>query len=1100
LPSLTQAYTQGFVSSEGISTQGFEIGDSIDVTSGNLHVHAVGDTVGDVDNIVINFEEVRSTRLVLELKHWINVTTGVELSATLFKEHDMTGDSVTIDLMEQDSSYYERLDIGMFQVSCLVLSVEADSGDYCWQINHIQVSEDSEMGLDFALEVPLSETGDGSYHYVDDILNLETSSSTNYSITVDWVDIPTAFYPYVSLDMSGTNLTGAWIDITTTSNQLSFALNWTSGSLINLTSIDSIVESIEITILGNGGDVARLLIDSLVFSWVPVQFSQRYDFAVDYYTSLGISTLEFDDHLLSWDMGSIVIVDDGEFITRVRTTILEWSDDCIIVQQVATNKAGDKSYPVQISLWNDGFVHILSDAQLMFVSSIEPNVYSDSISLVENCTDLIVRDPIWAAMYSEFTGFGLLSIEGIDVTASIPEGWMSVSASSDDNIVLLPVLERSFETIGGFEVDKNFYSMMQEINAFGFIEHWSGVIESSDVAMWEGSFHTTYAIDEEFDALGAWIIDEAVSTTGLSSRSELTPQHGQLNVTLGCEESGVNETLVLRLNYVDFSPSQYPFLGFWTEGDGSLTLSIVLHFEDSHSRSVLQVTPSETTEQFVNLVALLGEGESSQIVSSISIWIFENQIDTDAQKALFIDRLSVWGLNDFELVQDASAIQAMAISSVAMVENGVLVVMTSSDTKNSELRLSYKYIKAANSTYYRILQWRAYVGYASTLRIAVKNSTATYNLECSSLPWAVVETDLADEEDEVVGDQIPNTVDEIEIILSTTQGIQGEVHIDWLRHVAPYVSQYTWDNFQDGSFNPLIDDGFMSLAYVPDPPDSGPRSTWTDTTPDHTTEVWSSYSADPGSFSNGGHLNLGHNELTYDYTTWTFGTLSRDVGWVNLHSDGTQYEQDCGTNQGGRYSQSFLLGSSESISSLQVYIRVVEDSGFVGDNIRWRIYSGTSSAPNTGSVLRSGSFDASSSYSWKTISFSSLSNGWYWISIQGNYFEPIIPDSEPEQGTDAPPDWVYSRPYWRYASPSGSSGMRWWTTGTDSNDFLVKLHKYQTISGSAVFSYGLRVNWHDASGDHYTALTVNDQTVNHAGADDVWITSTNSDVTNINPT
>ncbi|MFW9889720.1 MAG: hypothetical protein ACFFER_16140, partial [Candidatus Thorarchaeota archaeon] len=508
------------------------------------------------------------------------------------------------------------------------------------------------------------------------------------------------------------------------------------------------------------------------------------------------------------------------------------------------------------------------------------------------------------------------------------------------------------------------------------------------------------------------------------------------------------------------------------------------------------MTPATKTEEFVNLVALLGETDSSKTVTSISMWIFESQIDSVTNKTVLIDRLSIWQLDDWDLVQTPSAILDMAVSSAAIVENGILTVMSSSDDKDSKIRLSYKYLQAANSTHYRTLQWRSYVGYASTLSISVKNSSSTYNLDCSSLPWAVYESDLVDEEDESAGDQVPDMVDEIEISLSASQSIDGEAHVDWLRQVAPYVSQFTWEDYQDASFNPLIGDfEMMGLSYVEDPPNSGPRGTWSGSTSGHTAQVWSSYSADPGSFSNGGYLDLGHNEQAYDYTTWTISSLTLDNGWPAVYS-GTSYYVNCGYGTGLQHSQSFNVPANAIVTQVQMNVgRNLESEFPTGiDNIAWAIMTDNSGVP--GSIIRQGTFRATSSTpTWHTVSFSALTaNAFYWLRVTGrSYWIDIGPQNDGDgSGVDSGPGegyWVYSEPVWArgFSDYSGSLKHAWYSGGwqTEQIEMQMKYHWTSQVINPNPSSYGITINWPTGS----QALPSNPGTVNHAGATSVWITA-----------
>ncbi|RLI48286.1 MAG: hypothetical protein DRP09_21580, partial [Candidatus Thorarchaeota archaeon] len=661
-----------------------------------------------------------------------------------------------------------------------------------------------------------------------------------------------------------------------------------------------------------------------------------------------------------------------------------------------------------------------------------------------------------------------------------------IDTAVNDSIILLPVLEERFELISGVEVDPNFLVTVSDIDQSGLLSEWTGVIESVSTSYHEGQFSEDYGLYEPFDSQGSWIVDTEESSEGVYGRTDMKCRDGALSVTINANETAP-EYVVMELNYLSVDTHDHPFLRWKFSGDGSLRVTLALNITQGSSTEVFNVSTYEATEEVVDsrnlLVELRDSSRENWTIQGVRLIIEEVSPGALDNKTVQFDELHIYSIRDWDLVVTVNT----TVSSVA--ESDGLVLTLRSD-KGKETRLRHHLDTVVDATMHRIFQWRERVGYSSQVNIrAVNTTSSSYSIDEDHANWAVITEDISD------------LLDVAEIELSVLGGAEEEglAQFDWIRIVEPFASRFEWSTFSDGMWVPwggLV--MTMGLGFPPSNPQNEIDEVWEGSVSGQTVKRWSSYSGDPGSFSNGGSLSI-HDAIGYDNSTWTFGQLTRDDGWNNLHSDGSQYVQDCGWGVGGKYSQSFYISSGQYTNSLQVYIKAEEQTGFYGNNIKWFIYSGTSSAPDTGSVLRSGSFDASTtSYQWRTISFSTLSSsGWYWISIQGNsYTEPQFGD--PVDDTDAPGSTYYSKPYWYYASPSGSTGKRWWTTGTSDNDFITRVRFYATVTGSAIFNYNVRVNWHDDTGDHYTTLSSSGQTVSHAGADSVWVTA-DSEITNINP-
>jgi len=1074
IKSDNQAHIESFISDMSISGTA-----TYSVQDGSLSIEHTSGT----SSIAIDIQTVRDPTLIVEALHWTNITTTNSLEFILYSGDELSGESQTITLTSNTQMHVDRERVLLTAIESAEFIVIGNE-TVKWTIDWFELFSDSDRTLTFENEVPVTITGDAECVFDGGTIQISTNSTSSVDVLIHDIVVDIAGYPYLHVTPESFNSTYTFIVLNTETGEHIYPLDSNSSMVFDISGDGDFVNSVGFRVQSDG--LNRVLaIDTVAFSPLATPLDLRQQVDIYYSTSAGTSNLILGEHLLSWGTGMVLLENETMSLVRTETQVVEWTDSFIAVQQTSINS----NDTLNAVFWFDGTVDLSpsSDMDMRFVLWDSPTKYSDSFGVVssEIMSD-IIRSPTFAALYSDGLGFGVVGLVDEQVIASVNEGSFLIDVVANDTIILIPMLEERFELISGVEVDPNFIVSIQHIDHSGLLSEWTGVLETQTAAFWDGQFSEDYALYENFDSQGSWIVDTDSSSNDIYYRTELACSEGKLDITLNANETSL-EYVVLELNYLNINPLDFPFLRWFVEGDGSLSISLSLKLynpvdEPTMTFPVVTYAPDAPIEDERNIyVQLMSAGKDTWTIQGVEIIIEEVYADSLANKTVSLDELHIYRIDGWELEVTANT----TIHSTAESDG---MVLTLHSEEGMETRLRKKFIEAINVTMNSIFQDRERTGFASQVNIRAVGSTASnYSIDHDNTNWAIVTEDIAE-------------VAELEeIVITLTGGIEEEglAQIDWMRVVEPFLSRYEWSSFADGTWEPWGGIIMMGMGYPPSDPQNEIDAAWTGSQSGQSVSRWSSYNADPGSFSNGGHLNI-HDAVAYDYTTWTMGTLSKDYGWVNLHSDGTQYAQDCGKGTGSKYSQSFYVSASESVNQIQVYIKTLEDSGFVGHNTKWYIYSGTSSAPITASVLRSGSFDASSSYAWRTISFSSISNGWFWISIQGSYYESPIPDTGQDPQA---PQGAFTTPYWRYANPSGSSGMRWWVTGSDSTtDFLVKVHKYQTISGSSVFSYGLRVNWHDATGNHYTPLTTSPQTVNHAGADDVWITSTDSGVTNINPT
>ena len=802
VPSPEQALSRAFENTVRMSAYRLETGNSWTVSSGQLTIAASYQNdpteAYDADGILINLKSVaRGPGFVLEIAHYLNSTNNIAVYASLYTGLGATGDRQDILLTSSTSLMTEQKSVTLYQVGSIVLSVRmTTTASTSWTIKYVQLVSETDMCISFEVDVPLATMGSGSYYYQNDSLYLQTTSSFYYSVTMDWLNVRTLQYPYVSMSTTGQNISVTELDLYTSQGWLNNTIDFNAGTLVNLTSYDRVIQKACIRIKSDGTKLAKLAIDTLVFSVIPKQIMLRHELSVAYQTVNGLAQISLAEHLLSWTEGYLAFIDGTEVVTRANTTISYWEPDCLIVQQVAKNHAGTKTFNLTVTIFNDGYVEIQtqpSTAKLLAVLSGTPDAFSDSYMVVRNTSQTVTHYPVWAALYTNSSGFALLSLNSTEVTANSAYGWMTVGVIANDNIVLSPILAARFTLTGGYEIDGNFYSLTSDLSVMGYMTQWTGIVDSMQVAMWDGSFNVTYAVNENFDDLGSWIIDDAHTTPSIHGRSILTAENGYLNLTISCNTTS-QDKVALRLNYLSFVPNSYPFFGIFTTSNGAFSVNLCLGFSDGTNVTRALDTdgiPSQYNQQYLNLVRVTGSS-SAKTVTYIELVVKETSNSTMANKTLLIDWVGVWKLNDWDMV---STTQQMTDDTVAIVNSGVLTMQATSAATPVVIKLRYNKLQSAfNSTRYRIFSYRARVGYASTVSVTDRNSTVTYNLNCSSVGWSVVESDLGSRSDD------PNNATIVELSLSVPASMIGLGCIDWIRFASPYTS----DSIPKGGTNPNI--------------------------------------------------------------------------------------------------------------------------------------------------------------------------------------------------------------------------------------------------------------------------------------------------------
>ncbi|MHA2200918.1 MAG: DUF2341 domain-containing protein, partial [Candidatus Thorarchaeota archaeon] len=716
------------------------------------------------------------------------------------------------------------------------LSDSPVSGTYEWQITDITDylstdlyfymiinDSDDDRGPDDVLStqtgiVIVEVTIDACYYtdlgslFIEDI-----EPSLLYNVTLH-LDATISYYRYLSLEVSGENWTTTQLDIITDTGSHIQTLDLNAGyNLFDLSTLGSQLYLIEFQVKPDGTGTGLLEVTEIRVSPIDKKIDERTQVNIEYMTTSSTVSLVMDNHLLSWDYGTLEVDDINS--VYVETEIIDWYNDYIFVRQ--TLYTGGH---IDIMISSDGRVDILTSSEsidLSFTMIYSCEKYSDSFGIVESSSsDLIIRTPTFAAMYANSVGFGITDLTGQEIASSPADSKFDVD-SSTEKIILLPTLSERFQIVSGVEIDPNFVISMTDIHTSGLITGWQGGIESQDAAFIDGEFNEEYAILETFETQDRWIIDNdnngatSQSTEMALAKTEVSFKDGKMNVTVNANET-TSDVVVFEYNYVQFTASSYPFLKLVIDGDGRLQIDVKLRIDDTR-HTVLSMTPDGLGKEVINIHAKLEEIQtdlSQDSVSAIELWLDETDVSNDPDnKSIFIDEIAIYRIQGWELVYNiATTTTASVVES-----DGNTLVLRSDKQKQIVMKRTLAYVEA---TIHRIFQWRERVGYSSTINItAVDSTSSSFTFEDDNVDWAVVTEDIGSAAD---GSLI--------LYLNLTAGIaiESKGYLDWIRIVAPFTSEYTWEGFNDGSMagsgegyiSPYVEPPLLFHApeEVPEPP------------------------------------------------------------------------------------------------------------------------------------------------------------------------------------------------------------------------------------------------------------------------------------------
>ena len=308
---------------------------------------------------------------------------------------------------------------------------------------------------------------------------------------------------------------------------------------------------------------------------------------------------------------------------------------------------------------------------------------------------------------------------------------------------------------------------------------------------------------------------------------------------------------------------------FVLSGDGSLKVTLRLNLTDGQTTqiyTIVTVTPVQGQASTIekNLYKKMKtDGKDSLTIIGIELKVEESQPSTSANKTILFDTLDVYRIAGWQFVDTPKTTENSVASS-----DGKMLVISADPAKELRLRKQFLY-PYINATQHRIFQWREKVGYSSNVNITAVNSTqSSFTFEDDNANWAIVSEDIAR-----AGD-----VTSVEVTLEAGAE-DGEANLDWIRIVEPYVSQFAWGSFADGSWEPWGGLIMESLSYVPEPPAGGPHTPFTGTTTGHTAQIWASYQGNPGDFVSGTIIDPQiHNAVQYEWIDLRQVILGSDSG------------------------------------------------------------------------------------------------------------------------------------------------------------------------------------------------------------------------------
>ena len=985
--SESQAYVENFYHEDHLLDITLDTNDSAAVTGGALVLQAEADTALDIDGAYVNIPDMKDSSSVFEVVHNTDLSrpiTGHVFTVVLFMDSDMQGLNQTITLYPDSTITVEREHIHLPTVKSVYFEVESvqPSSPVDWTIESFQILSDSDIVLDFE--------DSAGVNMLNDAYQVSTISATPVVFELGSIYLNTTLYPQLHTITTFTNMTDAKLVLVTSGGNTEVTLEQET-KVTDISGITDLITSIQLKVTSDGSNRV-ITLDAVAFSPMERPIDERLEVEIQYNTDFGYTNLVMDDQLLSWSLGQIVLQNSTHTLTRAETTILDWTQSYIAIQQQSV-EAPD--VVLESVFWFDGTVDVSTnrDMAILFYLNGELTKYSDSFGVVSPTMDDTIRNPSFAAMYDSGLGFGITGLSDERILTSFSTSSMFLEPHINNSIMLIPILQERFELISGVEVDPNFIVSVHDLDQSGLLDGWTGVLESQNIAFWEGAFNEEYAVRDDFDSLGSWIIDEAQSTADIYSKTSRYCLDGNMNVTVSAADDLVVETIVLQLNYLSIDPETYPFMRVAYNGTGDLTIEVVLIISDGgapYPFSILTDTPTEYTENLLNIYWLLEDsGYSTYDIAGAELWISEEATtyDTIANKSVCLDSFHIYKIANWDVVYDNLT---MSTASVAESDGMVLTIKTDPD---KQLVLRHTFIHAVTVTQNRIFQWRERVGYSSQSNIHVENEaqSSSFSFDIDNTNWAVVTEDI-----ESLGD-----VKFFELTVSGV-GVEGEGHFDWMRIVEPFTSAFAWDDYADGSWDPWggVLEG-MSMS-VPNPigGTTAIDQAYTGNAGSYSIEKWSSYSGNPGAYTNTGgstgtdmmvHGGEVATYLDFSSASWTL-TDTHSSSYTPIYSgySGTYYSE-YGYKTQPYYAAGFYVPSSDATHArLQVLVqKQFTIYSTASNNLYWELRQGSP----TGTRLAFGNAKMTmESWQWLTISYNYSPSTQYYIVVTGHqYTERVDP-------------------------------------------------------------------------------------------------------------
>jgi hypothetical protein len=742
----------------------------------------------------------------------------------------------------------------------------------------------------------------GAHYYSDGKFMIESPYDTQHDVMVsDQLDVIISWYKYLIMDLYCENITYTKIKIVTDATTYENTFDYTKRFLtVDLSTIaGTLVKSVSIISNSDGVDPGLIEIDDLAFSPSDITPEDRIEVIINYETEFGDTSIVLGGHLPLWDNG-ILMIQSTDRLIRTETDILYWSANSVIVEQSLIGS----TVTITTTVFGDGMIEIHSDStsvDFVFAMKQQCEKYSDSFGVTDSASsDDMSCTPTFVAMYAQGYGFGVIGLTDERVTAQPYNSHFTVE--QDGMVVLLPLLKERFEIVSGVEIDPNFAVTIDDIDPTGLLTGWAGTTETQLAAFIDGSFNEIYAVHDTFETQGNWIIDNTgghdLSTEQALNKTSVSFINGLMNVTINANQSDVVETVVFELNYVSFKAEDYPFLRLSLEGDGKITVSLKVKLSgETELYTVIELTPDGSETEKINIHKMLMPSLHKRYITNVQLWLNETTPTNELNKTIYLNELSIYRIQGWELVMDVVTAAVTGISSVAE-SNGQVLTLRSEKDEQIVLKRTVAYVDA---TEHRIFQWRERVGYTSNANIsAVGSDSTSYSID-DNANWAVISNDISG-----IGDGVDFEVDLV-LNLTASSSEEGELKLDWIRIVAPFSSSYTWDSFKDATWTPTTSPGATSsdspLLYLV--PDEEPP-----------TQVGITYNEHGYTTDNG------------DGTFTAYSTVGEQNTWNGTHWVRYIY------NQAERYVK---IGNTTIYHNAGGGLSIETDSGFTVGSIKWYV-------------------------------------------------------------------------------------------------------------------------------------------------------------------